>query len=226
VRWGTESARLGDGQLYFIYQADQAVEALVSFTYSPRWSATLDGQPIPLREYQHLMQVSLPAGYHRLLIDYLPYGTLWPQLGVLAGGGGLGLLFIIIAVDSALWQRRQEGEAGLPAGDERTASRASNITYSSCINCGFAFAEVLPPTPGTYPFNLISCPICGQRLDGTGYQAGRKLTLADRQAALGRWLVHRGKDLATVDARSDFGVDYFFVGDAFELPESGKQRKK
>ena len=213
----TESAHFGDRQLEFDYTAESAVDALVSFTYSPRWRAEVDGQPAALREYQHLMRVQLPAGRHRLRVIYQPYGTVWPRFGLAVGLLALSGLAIFVAVEQITLKLKMAALAIRPY-DERSAERRASTTYSACLNCGFHFSEVLPPTPATYPFNLISCPVCGQRLDGTGFRAGRAMTVEDRRAALTQWLAHRGFDIATVDPHRDFGVDSFFEGEALPLP--------
>jgi hypothetical protein len=210
----TESVQFGDGRLEFVYTADRAVEALVSFTYSPRWRAEVDGQPIPLREYQHLIRAALPAGRHDLRVYYDPYGTVWPRLGLLIGVISLGGLLAFVWVERLRWRRKQATLAQRMEDERREATRRANTTFSPCLNCGFRFSEVLPPTPATYPFNLISCPVCGQRLDGTGFRSGRAMTSEERQAALEKWLANRGHDPATVDARRDFGVGSFFEGEA------------
>ncbi len=213
----TESARFGDRELDFDYTAEAEADTLVSFTYSPRWRAEVDGQPVALREYQQLIRVSLPAGQHRLSVIYQPYGTVWPRFGLAVGLLALSGLAIFVAAERVTLKLKMAALAVGP-DDERSAGRRASTTYSSCLNCGFHFSEVLPPTPATYPFNLISCPVCGQRLDGTGFRAGRAMTVEDRRAALALWLAHRGFDIATVDPRRDFGVDSFFEGEALPLP--------
>ncbi len=220
----TESASFGDGQLDLAYTADEAVDALLSFTYSPRWRAEVDGQPVVLSEYQHLMRAPLPAGRHELKVIYQPFGTVWPRLGLLVGLLSLGGLLAFARVERMIWRRRLQKEAASlqAAEDQRASDRQASVTYTSCLNCGFKFSEAMPPTPATYPFNLIACPICGQRLDGTGFRAGNAMTAADRQAALAKWLTHKGYDIATIDPRRDFSVETFFEGDLSPLPLAGE----
>ena len=135
------------------------------------------------------------------------------EFGLLALSG----LAIFIVVERVTLKLKMAALAVGPS-DERSAERHASTTYSACLNCGFHFSEVLPPTPATYPFNLISCPVCGQRLDGTGFRAGRAMTVEDRRIVLAQWLAHRGFDIATGDPHRDFGVDSFFEGEALPLP--------
>lgn len=54
----------------FAYSIDQAQEVTVSVTYTPRWKVTLDGKPIRVRSRENLVVLDLPAGLHRVRLNY------------------------------------------------------------------------------------------------------------------------------------------------------------
>jgi hypothetical protein len=204
----TESASFGDGRLEFVYDALEDTEALISFTYSPRWEARVDDQPIELRDYEHLMRLSLPAGRHTLTLTYQPYRTWPPRIGLL-----VGVLTLIGLVAGVVVDRRL-GLSALSARmftERRSRDRWAKTKYAPCPNCGFRFSEVAPPLPETYPFDITSCPVCGQRFDQNGFRGGGELTLDAREAALNRWLMRRGYEPGAVDPERDFKVPNFFA---------------
>lgn len=203
-----ESASFGDGRLEFVYDAPAEADALISFTYSPRWAATVDDQPVELRDYEHLMRLTLPAGRHRLTITYHPYSTLPPRIGLLVGALALAGMAAGIVME---WRRERTAAGPRPYVDRRSSDRWAKTGYAPCPHCGFRFSEVGPPLPEIYPFHLTSCPVCGQRFDQTGFRAGADLTPEAREAALNRWLVRRGFDPALVDPLRDFRVTSFFL---------------
>lgn len=54
----------------FAYSTDEAQEVTVSVTYTPRWKVTLDGKPIRARSRENLVVLDLPAGLHRVRLEY------------------------------------------------------------------------------------------------------------------------------------------------------------
>jgi hypothetical protein len=206
----TESAVIGDGQLEFVYNAPQTTEALISFTYSPRWAATVDGQPVAVGDYEHLIRLTLPARRHTLALTSYAYRPWIPRIGLLIGVLAVAGLAAGAIVD---WRRmrNQPIHGEWPFVERRSPERRARTTYVPCPDCGFRFSEVAPPPPEIYPFNLTSCPICGQRFDQTDFRAGAELTPAAREAALKKWLTRRGYASDKVDPQRDFKVPGFFL---------------
>jgi hypothetical protein len=87
--------RVGDGKQDYTYEAARDVDALVSTTWSPRWRAYVDGQPVALAPHERLMRVWLPAGRHHLTLVYRPFGTPWPVVGAAMGGAAAVLLAVL-----------------------------------------------------------------------------------------------------------------------------------
>jgi hypothetical protein len=54
----------------FAYSTDEAQEVTVSVTYTPRWKVTLDGKPIRAGSRENLVVLDLPAGLHRVRLEY------------------------------------------------------------------------------------------------------------------------------------------------------------
>lgn len=175
---------------------------VVSYTYTPRWEVDVDGERVDFGAYQGLISFDLPAGSHSVGIRYHPYGTLWPVAGVATGLlGALGCAALIV-VERRLSPLAWAG--GAKAGVDVSA-------YAPCANCGFRLAEVRPPTPITYPFKVVSCAICGQRMDDEGFILGKSLTPEEKASALGHWLSDHGYDPARVHTRWGFAPDEFFA---------------
>ena len=62
---------------------------VLSDLYHPGWRATVDGTPVPVRRANHALRaVTVPAGVHRVVIDYAPAsirtGTAVSLLGLMA----------------------------------------------------------------------------------------------------------------------------------------------
>lgn len=181
---------------------DQPRDVVVSYTYSPRWRATVDDRPSPFRSYEHLLALTLPAGTHEVAFRYSPYGTLWPILGLVVS------ILTALGVAGALWV----GEARYVPPEARTAPAAPAAPeYAPCANCGFRLAEVGPPTPITYPFQVVHCPICGMRMDNEGFQAGEVLDEAGRERALSAWLRRHDYDPEIVHQKWGFAAKEFFT---------------
>ncbi len=209
------SWRVSGNEIIAQVTSPQPVErALVSFTYHPRWRALVDGTPAPLQSYEGLMLTSLPSGTHDLTIRYLPFGTPWPWVG-------LGILLLGVVGYGAAFEYERRTFIPLPElpdveGPETTKE------YAPCANCGFLAAEIGPPTSVTYPFQVVSCPICGLRMDDDGFQPGEPLTEEGRHESLDEWLREHGYDPQLVHSRWGFTHEDFFGGgegdDALPFP--------
>jgi hypothetical protein len=116
-----------------------------------------------------------------------------------------GILAIVVGA-GLLWTERKL----TPLSGSPTSSEEEEPSYAPCSNCGFRLAEKYPPTEVTYPFNVVSCPICGMRMDDEGFVAGEALDPEQRQASLTRWLENHGFVPQQVYSRWGFGVEDFF----------------
>lgn len=77
-------------------------------TFDPGWSATVDGEPAPIRPaYVAFRAVFLPEGPHTVVFSYRPAGF---DLGL-----GISIFGVVLAV--VLWV--QKGSGGSPDGDHR-----------------------------------------------------------------------------------------------------------
>lgn len=189
----------------FASRASSGGKVVLSYTYSPRWEVRLDGQAVPFESYEGLIEFDLPAGEHAVAIRYRPHGTGWPIAGL--GVGVLGLL----ASGALIGLERRLSKPPAPPKPEAVEQTTS---HSPCANCGFRLAEVGPPTSITYPFNVVSCPICGMSMDDEGFRPGEQLAPEARAAALDRWLLDHDYDPATVHERWGFSVQDFFAPEA------------
>lgn len=175
--------------------------ALISYTYSPRFRATIDGKPVPLSSYQHMMVLQLPSGVHAIKITYHPYGTVWPWAGL-----GVGLAGMLLAAGAYEFERR----TFLPLPAASDIETEVEQEYAPCSNCGFLLAEIGPPTAVTYPFQVVSCPICGMKMDDEGFDPGRQLDEANKKQRLADWLAENDYDATTVHERWGFAYSQFF----------------
>lgn len=186
---------------------DQPRDVVVSYTYSPRWRATVDGRPWPFRSYEHLLALDLPPGTHEVEFRYSPYGTMWPILGLVV------TFLAAVGVAGAVWV---EEARYIPPEARTAAATPAAPEYAPCANCGFRLAEVGPPTPTTYPFQVVHCPICGMRMDDEGFQAGEFLDEAGKDRALAAWLRRHDYDPEIVHQKWGFAAKEFFT--AVPLP--------
>lgn len=82
------------GELTFRVRSGGAAVLLVSEAYFPGWRARVDGRSTPvLRADGALMAVSVPAGEHVVVLDYLPAALLW----------GAAISVLALAIVAALW---------------------------------------------------------------------------------------------------------------------------
>jgi hypothetical protein len=182
---------------------DEPREAVVSYTYSPRWRATVDGQPWEFREYEHLLSLDLPAGIHKVVFFYSPFGTIWPIAGMAV------TLLGVAALAGGLWAEKR---SFIPIAERSTPEAKPAVPeYAPCANCGFRLAEVGPPSPITYPFQVVHCPICGMRMDDEGFQTGESLDETGRQRALAAWLRRNDYDPEIVHTKWGFAAQEFFT---------------
>lgn len=189
-----------DRGLSFQAEMPRPGDVLISYTYTPRWEVSVDGEPARFSSYEGLIRLPLPAGDHRVDVRYRPYGTVWPSLGL-----GLGMVAAALGAVS-LWGERRVGPLAATPHEIET----QEPSYAPCANCGFRLAEKYPPTAVTYPFNVVSCPICGMRMDDEGFVSGETLGPERRKELLTRWLETHNYDPDQVYERWGFGVDDFF----------------
>lgn len=175
-------------------------EALVSYTYSPRWRVSIDGHQVPFSSFQRMLKIQLPSGEHEVEVKYHLLGTPWPMMGLGIGLVGLLLGFAMFPLER-WWEAKRPG---------RDAPESGEKEYAPCANCGFVLAEVGPPTAMTYPFKAVHCPICGMRMDDSGFEAGEQLTDEGRRRSLAEWLEGFGHDLDELEASGAMSYqDYF-----------------
>ncbi|MEX0789067.1 MAG: 6-pyruvoyl-tetrahydropterin synthase-related protein [Anaerolineales bacterium] len=193
----------GTGLSFTVEGGAEPHHAVVSYTYSPRWRATLDGEPWLIGEYEHLMTLEIPPGPHEVVISYSAYGTIWPNLG---------LALTLLAIAGVLGGVWLEARRYIPMSARPPSSTtAAAPEYAPCANCGFRLAEVGPPSPITYPFQVVHCPICGMRMDDEGFQAGESLDEDGRQRALAAWLRRNDYDPEIVHTKWGFAAKEFFT---------------
>jgi hypothetical protein len=195
--------------LSFDYDSAAPVSALVSYTYHPRWRATIDGIEAGLRQRDNLIRISLPAGSHHVEIRYDAWGTIWPWLGALAAILGVIGSIAFVGVDAA---SRKEGR---PARDfqevfQKPEGPDGAGAFTPCPHCGFRLAASHPPTPITYPFQVSHCPICEAHMDDEGFQPGKDLTREEQTRALHQWLRANHYDPRMIHTQWGFSVDEFF----------------
>ena len=91
-----QEAEWGHDSFQFRYSADKTELVWVSVTYSRRWKAFLDGEPLLVRNLENLILLELPAGEHEVI---LRYGMTWVSwLGI-----GIALLALLMLVLIYRW---------------------------------------------------------------------------------------------------------------------------
>lgn len=195
--------------LSFDYESGEPVNALVSYTYSPRWRTTVDGVPIETAVRDHLIRLSLPAGGHHVEITNQPYGTIWPVLGLLAG-----ILGVVLSAGGwlaeSLLRRTEPPKPDFLEVFQKAESVVGGGAFTPCAHCGFRLAESHPPTPITYPFQVSHCPICGAHMDDEGFVQGKDLTREEQSRALNSWLRASGYDPRMIHTKWGFTAEEFF----------------
>ena len=71
--FGVEGLERAPDRVQFRYDADTPANIILSMTYFPRWQATVDDTAVELQNYEHLIQLNLPAGGHTVTLTYQPY---------------------------------------------------------------------------------------------------------------------------------------------------------
>jgi hypothetical protein len=187
-------------------------EALVSYTFSPRWQALIDGEEVPFSDYEHLIKLSLPPGIHLVEIRYNRFGTVWPLIGF-----GVGVLGAAVLVSGNVLEGRRAQDPRAAQSNLRTGRE---MLLAPCGNCGFRFSEVVKQAEDTDSREVPKCPICGSRPTLEGSQPGVDLSVSDRFERLGIWLKRHGYEPSTVHGRWDFPPGDFFVPGSLELSTS------
>jgi hypothetical protein len=206
VRGYAESA---DG-LRFDYELDESAIALVSYTYSPRWRATVDGRETEVTVRDNLIRIALPAGIHTVEITYHPFGTIWPVLGILSLVLGVAAGAACVWAESK-WRKAVQAKREFQEIFQKPESLEGDAAYAPCAHCGFRLAENRPPTPITYPFHVSHCPICGACMDDEGFNPGRDLTREEQVDALHKWLRANHYDPRTIHTKWGFSPEEFFT---------------
>ncbi|MBN2084420.1 MAG: hypothetical protein JW748_04285 [Anaerolineales bacterium] len=197
------------GGLTFDYFSAAPIPALVSYTYHPRWLATIDGMEVGLGVRDNLIRILLPAGTHHVEIRYDAGGTIWPWLG-----GSAAILGVFCAAVFWLLDRHWR-KHGRPPRDflevfQKPESPEGGGTFTPCAHCGFRLAVSHPPTPITYPFQVSHCPICEARMDDEGFLPGKDLTREEQARALHQWLRANHYDPRMIHTQWGFSVEEFF----------------
>jgi hypothetical protein len=137
-------------------------------------------------------------------VRYRPYGTAWPRLGLVLGLLAVGLAAVVI------WSDRKAMKLAVTP----VKPQVEEPSYAPCAGCGFRLAEQRAPTAVTYPFNVVSCPICGLKMDDEGFVPGDTLGAAERERRLTLWLESHNYAPEQVYYKWGFGVDDFFDPEA------------
>jgi hypothetical protein len=195
--------------LSFFYETAEPVRALISYTYSPRWRAAVDGIEIPLDVRDHMIRLSLPPGNHYVDIRYDPFGTAWPVLGWAAGILGALCAAGLWAAESLRASKEQPKRDFLEVFQKPEIPDGGGA-YAPCAHCGFRLAESRPPTPITYPFHVSHCPICEARMDDDGFAPGKDLSREEQARALHRWLRANHYDPRVIHTQWGFSLEEFF----------------
>jgi hypothetical protein len=93
----------GANDVWLLVESDSATEVLVRDGWAPGWTARVDGGPAPVRASGRHRSVRVPAGRHRVAMEYRP-----PGLRLALGVGGLALA---AAAALAARGRRRRDEA-------------------------------------------------------------------------------------------------------------------
>jgi hypothetical protein len=197
--------------LSFIYESAEPVRALVSYTYSPRWRATIDGIAVAVDTRDHLIRLSLPPGMHYVEIRYDPFGTIWPWLGWAVGILGVICAAAGFVIESRIRVKEKPKHDFLEVFQKPETPDGSGA-YAPCAHCGFRLAESHPPTPITYPFHVSHCPICEARMDDEGFVPGKDLTREEQALALHKWLRANHYDPRIIHTHWGFSLEEFFKG--------------
>ena len=103
-----ESADLDDGEASATVRMSRPGVVVLSASYDPGWTATVNGRPEPtLMVAPALVAVDVPAGADRVVFSFREHGD-YPELFALSGL----TLALIAAAPACLWYARRRREAG------------------------------------------------------------------------------------------------------------------
>jgi hypothetical protein len=68
----------------FTYEADQKLNALISVTWSPHWTVSIDSVPTEIFNHENLISMYLPEGSHGVEFEYTSTPIQWLGFGVSA----------------------------------------------------------------------------------------------------------------------------------------------
>ncbi len=90
----------------FLYSSLQDQELTLSVTYTPRWRAELDGEPIMVGQRENLITLDLPAGQHEVKLSYgiTKYGIAGYVISLV---GLIIFILFLIFYDIIMYQFRQ-----------------------------------------------------------------------------------------------------------------------
>jgi uncharacterized membrane protein YfhO len=129
-----EHADITAGQVHAVVKANRAATVVLSASYDPGWTATVDGQPRPtVMVAPALVGVVVGAGVHSVVFSYGGYGA-YPVLFLLAL-----LVFVGIAAGAPLW-RRVRGTHG-PRGVQDMPVGSGGPTETKVVRAGPAGEE-------------------------------------------------------------------------------------
>ncbi len=118
-------------------EPDRATRATVPISWSPKWHALLDGEPVTLRKSSSgLIELDVPAGSARLILEFGP--DWWDRLG---GVITLATVFLLVRRRR---RRRREDIAGPPAEVE-----GADMAAVSTPAVPPGAEDVTQPLPGT-----------------------------------------------------------------------------
>ena len=109
-----EHADMAAGQVHAVVKANRTATVVLSASYDPGWTATVDGHPEPtVMVAPALVGVVVSAGVHKVTFSYGGYGW-YPALFLLAL-----LVFVAIAAGPPIWRRMHaiQGARGMQAQD-------------------------------------------------------------------------------------------------------------
>jgi uncharacterized membrane protein YfhO len=114
-----EHADVAAGRVHAVVKTSRTATVVLSASYDPGWTATVDGQPRPtVMVAPALVGVVVGAGVHTVEFSYGGYGS-YPALFVLAL-----LVFAGIAAGPPLWRRVQRAgqQRGVRGGEPEVVS--------------------------------------------------------------------------------------------------------
>lgn len=81
IPFGGINEKWNNNGVNFEYTLERADQIVISIKYSPRWKVKVDNKPVPVNQYEELLQVCIPEGKHRvevyhsyIYLDLFSYG--------------------------------------------------------------------------------------------------------------------------------------------------------